>query len=441
MTEGRDGGRGSAGAWVAAAAVLLLVAGVALLVDRTGSAPIAGPSPDPSPEATAEQPPQDLVAQIEEIAALVESMREMTFDDLPTPRFVTQQEIAEQIVEDLEDYTEEDADVDRRLLAALGAVPTDADLREMLLETLSEQVAGRYEQDTGDLIVVAEPGDELLGPTDQVTLVHELGHALVDQRIGLPDLGEEVEEGREDASTAAQAVVEGDATLLMLQFAQQHLTPDEQRRMAEEQRELAGQMEALDTLPHYLRRTLLFPYDEGTVFAAHVQQQRGWQGLNDALREMPETTLEVLAPDRYLAGDRGAATVRAAADPGEGWEQEARRGFGAADLLFLFEAPGNDPGAALSQPLARATEWRGGEMVLWGDGERDLAAVLLVGDGELCASVADWYRAAFPGHEELGEEGATTWSGDDRDAHLACEGADVRLGIGPDEDSARAVTR
>lgn len=442
MTDVHDGRRGGAAVWVAVASILLLVAGVGLLVDRTGGEPVAGPTPVPSPASTAEQSPEDLVAQIEEIAATVESMREMTFDEVPTPQFVTQEEVAEQIVEDLDEYTEEEAELDRRLLAALGAVAEDADLREMLLETLAEQVAGRYEQDTGELVVVAEAGEEPLGPTDRVTLVHELGHALVDQRIGLPDLGVEIEEGREDSSTAAQAVVEGDATLLMLQYAQQHLTVDEQRRMAEEQRELAGQMQALDALPHYVRRTLMFPYEEGTVFAAQVHQQRGWQGLDEALRDPPETTLEILAPEHYLSGDRGAATVREAVDPGADWEREARRGFGAADLLFLFEAPGDEPEAALSGSLDRATGWRGGEMVLWGDGERDLAAVLLVGDGELCTSVADWYRAAFPAHEEDEDrEGSITWVGDDREAHLACDGTDVRLGIGPDRDSARAVTR
>lgn len=437
-------GRGAAG-WLALATLVILVAGLGVVVDRAATE--APPEPTPTPTPAPDEPTEgavDLAAQVEEIAAVIESMRELSFEETPEPQLITREEVAAQIAAELEEeYPAEDAELDRRLLAALGAVPADADLREMLRDTLSEQVAGRYDPETGELTVVAEPDDEPLGPLDQVTLAHELGHAIVDQRIGLPDLGDDDDygEGREDAARAAQAVVEGDATLLMVLYAQQHLTAEEQARLAEEHRELAGEADALDALPHYLRRALLFPYEEGTVFAAQVSQQRGWEAMDEALAEPPETTLEILEPERYLAADDGPDEVRDAPDPAGEWERATQRSFGASDLLFLFEAPGDDAQAALSEPVERATAWRGGEVVLWGDGERDALAVLLAGGEGLCDSVATWYAAAFPDAEERDDAEATTWHEADRVAHLACEDDEVRLGIGPDVEVARSVAR
>ena len=84
-----------------------------------------------------------------------------------------------------------------------------------------------------------------------------------------------------------------------------------------------------------------------------------------------------------------------------------------------------------------------GELTLFTDGDRSALAVALVAkdDGAaLCDAVQDWYPAAFDTtSEESG--GVTVLAGGGQVGALACDGGDVRLGIGPDEATAVALSR
>jgi hypothetical protein len=436
-------------AWVALAAVVVLVAAVGALVLR-GDVEELTASPDtattPTAEATPERsepsPAVDTAAldeQIRAIAATVEQMREMEFERLPEPTFMSEDEIADRVDELLAEYTEEEADLDRRLLVALGAMEPDDDLRELYRDALSEQVAGLYDPETEELVVVATPEGEPLGPLGQITLVHELGHALLDQVIGLPDGGDEVEEGDEDRALAAQAVVEGDATLLMLLYAQRELTTEEQFELLEEQQDAATELGAIDDLPHFVRRQLMFPYEEGLAFVAEVQQREGWERINAGFEDPPASTLDVLEPDRFLAGPTTVAEVPEPPEPGGGWEHATARGIGAAHLMFLFEAPGGDDSRALEGPRGVAGLWRGGTVDVWTDDEETAVAMNLLGEDGLCGAVATWYERAFPGADAADRAGGTTYTGDRQDAHLTCTGDEVRLGIAPDAETAVAL--
>jgi hypothetical protein len=106
---------------------------------------------------------------------------------------------------------------------------------------------------------------------------------------------------------------------------------------------------------------------------------------------------------------------------------ELERGtLGAADLLFLFEAPGNDESRALTDPRAAAGAWAGGEYVLYGDGAESAVGVSLEAvEGQeevLCTALEQYVDAAQIG-----------------DAAVRCEGTSVRLGIGPDPSTAQVL--
>lgn len=431
-------------AWVALAAVVVLCAAIVALVVRgdveelAGPAAVTTPTEDESPEPAAASPAVDTSAldeQIRAIAATVEQMREMEFERLPEPTFMTEEEIADRVDDLLAEYTDEEADLDKRLLVALGAMDPDDDLRELYREALSEQVAGLYDPETEELVVVATPDEEPLGPLGEITLVHELGHALLDQVIGLPDAGEEVDEGEEDRALAAQAVVEGDATLLMLVHAQRELSAEEQFELLEEQQDAATELGAIEDLPHFVRRQLMFPYEEGLAFVAEVQQREGWERINAAFEEPPASTLDVLDPDRFLAGGTTIAESPEPSDPEGGWEHATTRGLGAAHLMFLFEAPGDDETQALEAPGQLAGLWRGGTVHVWTDGDETAIALHLVGEDGLCGAVTTWYERAFPDADSAGT-GATTYTGAQQDAHVECEDDEVRLGIAPDAETA-----
>ena len=97
------------------------------------------------------------------------------------------------------EYPVEQADLDSRALQLLGAVPRGTDLKALQEDLMSGQVAGYYDPETGDVVVRVPEGGGSLDANGQITLAHELDHALTDQALGLPDI-EEV--GASDANLA-----------------------------------------------------------------------------------------------------------------------------------------------------------------------------------------------------------------------------------------------
>ncbi|MFA9430845.1 hypothetical protein [Egicoccus sp. AB-alg2] len=385
---------------------------------------------DPAGESTSTLPedPDDLV---EALVPQVADDRELTWTDPVEVDFLTTSEVQARLDELLED----DADPARddayqRLLVALGAVPASTDLPTVRRQLLDEQVAGFYVPDTGEL-VVRVPDDGQVGTLDKITLAHELQHALADQALGLPDL--EAFEGS-DRVLAAQAVVEGDATLFMNQWALANIPVQDQIAAATGD-DAARAQAGLDGVPVYLQRELLFPYTEGLDWVCDRWLQDGWSGVDAAYADLPETTAEILYGD--AAAVPRELEVPAAPD---GHETVLSDEFGAAQLLWLFEAPGGDEAKALPDPRRSAAAWAGGQAAVYADGT-DSAVALVFGDarGTLCDDLASWYTAAFPEATNTREGAVQSFLMPAQHATLSCDDGVVRLGIAPDAATARAA--
>ncbi len=420
--------------------VAALLAGLvsAFLVGRARSPGLDLAAPAPcyaALQSVATTPPDDDVGSI---AGAVEDTRELAFEELPEPSFLTPEALRAR-VEHIVSYPE--ARTDARVLAALGAVPEGFDLEAELSTLLGEQVVGFYDPDTGDLVVSAEGTEDGLDALEVLILVHELQHALADQALGLPDVGEPGP-GEEDAAAALVALVEGDAQLTTEAFAARALSAEDRLELL---LTLPGAAAGLEDTPHFLGRSLAFPYVEGAAFACELYGEGGWAEVDAAYAQPPSTTAQILFPERYRDGEE-AARPEVTADLSRPWRPTPARALGAADLLFLFEAPGGDPGRALDDPLGRARAWGGGELRAWvrgGDVGITMALVQHPEEQGLCESVAAWYRAAFPDAGRLESAGneALVADGDGQDAVIRCSGDQVRAGIGPDLDTARELSR
>jgi hypothetical protein len=379
--------------------------------------------------------------EVASIADQVERIRGLEFSRAVQPEFLSGDETGARVQNlFLEEYTAEMADQESRVLAALGAIPQGTDLRELRAETLGQQVAGFYDPETGELVVRA-PGGELT-PLDKVTLSHELEHALADQRLDLP-VPDDVRTGSEDADLAALALVEGDATLTMQRFSQA-LPFDEQLGLLDPEA-VAEAESGLAELSSYLEQELLFPYEQGVRFVCGLYAEGGWDAVNAAYSNPPQSTAQVLFPERYVEGEQPVDPRPAADPPPRRWEPTGVRQFGAANLLWLFEAPGGHAAAAVGDPEAAAKEWAGGQVQLWTRGGHSIVALVLVdrpGGGRLCEAVAEWYRRAIPDDRESHTAGPElVTDGPVQDAVLTCAGDEVRLGIAPNGRAASAVVR
>jgi hypothetical protein len=380
----------------------------------------------------------DFDAQVAATVQWVEEVRGLHFESPPTIRRVTQSEMVEMVDPQREPGTNA---VDTKILAALGAIPSDTDLATLTDAALKASMVGRYNPATNELVLAVADPRGALEPLELVALAHELQHALAVQQLGLPTA---IGSHETEAGLAATALVEGDATLTMTRYEVGALDPlvligvlDGGTIDAAEER-LAG-------APHIVGASLLFPYTDGLAFACDLEREGGNAMIDAAYANAPATTAQVMWPDRYRAHDQ-PVDIRDTAHPGERWVEVGRSGLGAAQLRALFEAPGDDPTVALDGSHARASAWAGSEATVWERGDDTAIGLAFAEHGHadgptLCQSFQEWYPRAFPDDDVEDATDGLVAIGNGRVAVIRCANDTVRIGIGPDAATAAAITR
>lgn len=322
-------------------------------------------------------------------------MRRLRFRVAPNARYLRRAELERRVRRQIDtSYPDAEAAADARALMVLGAIPRGTNLKALLKRALAGQVAGYYDPRTRRLFVGSDAESELDG-IERLTLAHELEHALADQALGLPPFLDEREsaDGQEEIELAALSLVEGDATLLTDAFASKHLS------LADAFRSVGPLLAAEDEfakLPRYLQASTIFPYEEGLAFVCRLYERGGWKAVDRAYRRLPQTSAQIMFPERYLARERAIDAPDPQA-PGRGWRLLDKQAFGAANLLWLFQAPGGDPGREPPDARERAAAWAGGELYVWQRGTRTAATLTLVErrrERDLCASMRAWFKAA-----------------------------------------------
>lgn len=182
-----------------------------------------------------------------------------------------------------------------------GLIPDSLDLRALMVDLLTEQVAGYYDPDSSALFIPTDLDDPF-----RVRLVasHELLHALQDQYVSLDSIINQ--RHRNDRRSAAQAVLEGQATfyqipMLMPEQKPETLPPHWFWRQREAMAQQQAQMPQFNRAPMWLRETLIFPYLGGADFIGWFV--RTYHGREPYGAAMPVSTEQILHPDRYAAGD------------------------------------------------------------------------------------------------------------------------------------------
>ncbi len=242
-----------------------------------------------------------------------ERVRGLTFRHPVTVEVQDQAGIVARLQADMDD---DDLVRARALYAALGLLPPDIDMRGLLTRVLGEQVIGYYDPKTATLVVRDDViralqqggGDQALDEA-RITLVHEMVHALQDQRLGLGAMYDAKRDS--DPDNAFRGLVEGDATLAMIAYLAHQAggTLDTFTHTPGLMRQLAGRVDALPggqlgAAPAIVRVTLVSSYIEGMLFCAALQARGGWPAVDAAYRVLPESTEQVLHPRKYIRGEQ-----------------------------------------------------------------------------------------------------------------------------------------
>jgi hypothetical protein len=436
--------------------VLAVGAALAAFADTGPAAPIAGNAVEPAPVADpadaflaaagpgllsclagdarpgrdVQRPPASEEELIESVSGEVEKVRELRFARPVDASFLTPAKLRRRVSSLLDEELPREAVAEEgEILELLGAIPAGSDLYELEEQALGSQVVGLYVPELRELLVQAS-GER--GAVELLTLAHELEHALVDQRFGLRDV--EASEAAADRALAYVSVVEGDATLTMMRYAVAAVGLGQLDSL--EQEGVPGSERQFDRLPDYLQRSLLFPYFGGLQLVCARWLEGGFSAVDRLYAEPPTATDEILFPERY--GDGPPAQAPDPGRPDPPWKLRTERELGAAELEWLFTAPGGDVAASLPEPRRLVSAWAGGEVELWANGSQRALGVSLVeapGTDLLCGAMAAWYRSAFeravPERAVQRSAEVITFFEADQVAVIACEGDQVRLGIGP----------
>ena len=259
---------------------------------------------------------------------------------------------------------EELSDERARQIAAvyglLGQGTEDLDLKALLASVYGEQVVGFYEPDSTALFLVDDQPAEAIEPI----LVHELVHAIQDQNRSLEALT--AEEVGNDAQIAAQAAIEGHATLVMMEWMFGRMggqevdfeaLPDFRGMVGPLLEGVRSQYPMLAEAPRVLQEGLLYPYIEGAGFVMEVW--RSADGRPSPLGDhLPLSTEQVTDPSKVLS-DPPDPPVRIRFDDEEVAYQN---NLGHAEFaVVLSEWAGSDEGRGLAEG------WAGDQYALWGE--------------------------------------------------------------------------
>jgi hypothetical protein len=374
---------------------LLLVVLVLVLAphgDDQGGAPPERPAPR-------ERARPGLASEVAPIARRVERLRDLRFKTIPRPVVVTPEQVRRDGLRDLErSTTPARTRAEETALRELGLLDAEDTLKRVAGEIYAEQVAGFYDPRTGRLALVRGADAGALG---EVTLAHELTHALEDQRFGLDDVADRM---LDDRSLAGLAMVEGTATALMIDYGEKQLSPGELLGGA-----LAGDTGLGADLPPYLAARLSWPYLQGSRWVGALRDRgRGsWRLVDIAERvRPPASTEQVLHPRKWLEVEQPLPVrPRLAEALGEGWKRTLATQLGEWDTLQLLRLGGDSTRAGTA-----AEGWGGGRLELWQKGAERALVLAWAGDtardgAQLAAALPDSVKATLRGVPA----GAGTW--------------------------------
>jgi hypothetical protein len=238
---------------------------------------------------------------VDSLIPSVERATGLTFKRPPRAEMVTREQAGAYLREQLaKQYPRERAGRLTTSYRLLGLLPDTLDLEKLLLSVLTEQVAGYYDPDSNAFFGV-DGADPL---AFRVTVAHELVHALQDDHLPLDSILDDQSDA--DRQVAAQAMLEGQATLAMIRM--QPEVGDQVLEGAFWDQFRAGVRDRQTSMPQFagaprvLQEALIFPYVDGAAFV------RWWVMNHPADQQpygasLPRSTEEILAPERAARGD------------------------------------------------------------------------------------------------------------------------------------------
>lgn len=431
---------------------------------RPAPAQPGAPSPA-APPAVQPERSQALLEKADAIAVQVSRLRGLA-RKRPIRRGVMQKhEIEQRLLARIDqEYTPEELAIEELAMKRLGLIPADIDYKKLVVDLLTDQIAGFYDPIAGELYIAGWQDIGMGAAGDDMVMSHEITHALQDQHFDLRAFMKPDKQNG-DGAVARQALVEGDGTALMIEHMLDNLKqppPWHQPGVLELMAPLmsTGMAEGkLAEVPLVLRESLIFPYLAGLNFVAHFRAHHPWSRIDRVYRKPPLSTEHILHPDKYEAYERPVRVTPAPLPSLRGHRLAYQDVAGELGLsLFLLqhttpEAKRKDPPKALRDKTRQAgAGWGGDRLAVYTPADHDgslrgvVAVLYSVWDAP--ADAQEYFDVLSDAMPAIAGGAPTVRASDDEVAHVDAagvsyqaqrQGSAVVLVIGAPGDRAGAV--
>jgi hypothetical protein len=285
--------------------------------------------PPPQPQSPAEKPEvkitpheaEELFHSVDEILAFDSKQTGLRIKKEVKRKLTSRDDVVSYLTKHMKDEDTQRLRRSELVLKKFGLLPPDFDLEKLLVALLREQVAGYYDPKTKTVNLL----DWVPVEEQEPVMAHELTHALQDQTINLEkwmkkgekDLAEikkdptpaDIE--NDEIDNARQAVLEGQAETVMLQYALAPVgrsvtdSPDLVDAMEQTMTSGTPDSSVFKDAPIFVKESLTFPYSYGMQFVVKLMKKGGRdKAFADVLHNPPHTTRQIMQPETYLSGEK-----------------------------------------------------------------------------------------------------------------------------------------
>jgi hypothetical protein len=427
--------------------IVLLAIGIVvgiLLLNNNVSKPLINQATPTTVQATAGTSapiPADIANQMDKIQQQVTSYRGLQLNSPFNRQLLTTAQLKVNVVNDFfKDYTPQDAARDSKVLAGFGLLQPGFDLQKFYVDLYSEQVAGYYDEKTKSMYVIS---DEAFGGTERSTYAHEFTHTLQDQNFDIENgLKITTEHCKADSEycAAVSALMEGDATLSEQYWLANYSTQLDKQQIQQFQQTYKSPV--YDSAPEYMKQDFLFPYSQGADFAYALYSKNQWQGIDDAFKNPPVSTEQILHPQKYPSDKPIPVTMPDFTSTlGSGWSEIDRNVMGEWYTSLILDA-GIKTGIRLDVTSAQtaAAGWGGDTYVYYTDKDLNEQAMVWNSLWETDQDTNEFWQASLSyaakrwGKAAANSDTSSTWTNTDVGmVTMKLSGRNVLWMFSPDE--------
>lgn len=221
--------------------------------------------------------------------------------DLPV-RYINKKQLEQYIIRVFDrDYPDDLAEKDAFFLYTMGFVEKKINIKKVRRRILINNIGGMYNERTKELYALSEY--RKINRVNSLIIIHELRHSIQDQYFDLARILGTLSDF-DDRKLAVLAAVEGDATLVMVEFGgfnSEVLTSYNADALLSFSP--ISNTSFLYNYPGILKHQLTMPYIEGLKFTSSILKKKKWKAVNRILKSPPLSSEQVLHPEKYLKNE------------------------------------------------------------------------------------------------------------------------------------------